>query len=262
MTGIANSSVLPARVLIRAEGQFPIFDDFYLAQLADVLRQKGCEFHWALCAPQGLRGSVDWLLNECHSRYLLMVADDVLIDPLAVERLSQASASLDSTVGTEAWGYVVGNKQDVNNVRGWPDYSQKPIRAVTDYATTYGVYDVTPTSVLVRNHLLDNSFALFNAAAIRKRRVTETQFPYGFQCGGDDTLFGWVLRKAQLPGYFMPMAQAFHLEKPQGAQNFTEPAARAEALLRQAQLLGISLTRAEIEQMFPYTKRYGTLVNP
>lgn len=250
LTSVLQGTVLPKRILIRADGHFPAFANFYLEQLADVARQKGVEFLHATVASAGLRGAVDWLIDECRTKLLWIIADDVMPSINALSHLHCAAEQLWSS--QEPWGYVCGNKQDVNNRRHWPDYTQGFIEAF-DYCPTHGNYIQTGLSV-VRNRFLDNSHALFNVSAIA---VRETTFNYGFQCGGDDTLFGLLIQKTGLSGWFSPYSQAYHLEKE--SQNFNEPTARAEAIYRQAQLLGIELSASDLVGMFPYTKRYGQL---
>lgn len=254
LTSILSGHVLPGRILIRSEGHFPAFGNFYLEQLSDVARQLGVTFVFAVDKSRGLRGAIDWLLEEAQSRYIWVVADDVMPSAHALACLDVAAGILMSHKDIEAsWAWICGNKQDVNNRRGWPDYTQFP-RQAADYCPTHGLYEPQGPAA-VRNFLLDNSHCLFERE--RALSVKETQFGYGFQCGGDDTLFGFCMLKAGFTGWFAPHSLAFHLEKEK--QNFDEPTARAEAILRQAQLLGISITPEQILAMFPYTRRYGNL---
>lgn len=253
LTSVLQGTVLPKRILIRADGHFPAFANFYLEQLADVARQKGVEFLHATVASAGLRGAVDWLMNNCGTKYLWVIADDVLPANSALNALYEGAEQLESR--NEPWGYVCGNKQDVNNRRQWPDYTQGFVEPF-DFCPTHGNY-IQTGPLVVKNRFLDNSHALFSVLPLKAANIKETAFNYGFQCGGDDTLFGLMIQKAGLSGWFSPHSQAYHLEKE--SQNFNEPTARAEAIYRQAQILGIELTRSDLVGMFPYTKRYGQL---
>lgn len=258
VTAILQGSVLPRRILIRSEGHFPAFANFYLEQLADVARQKGVEFVFAVMQSEsGLRGAFDWLLRECNSDYLWVVADDVLPDPDALGYLKSAAERLLSD--KRPWGYICGNKVDVNNRRGWPDFAQTP-EIAKDFCPTYGNYpnkNGTVQPLVVRNLLLDNSHAMFNVRSLREHNIWSRCFSFGFMSGGDDTLFGARVNDPELdlPGYFCPCSKAFHLEKEK--QNFDEPTARAEALLRQMQLLGVPTAEDVVSSMFPYTRKYG-----
>lgn len=257
LTAVAQGSTLPCQVIIRSEGHFPSFAHYYLEQLADVYRQRGVEFIFAVTPSKGLRGAVDWLLSAVKSKHFWMIADDVMPCPTALENLMCSAYILTSNPETRNWGYITGNKQDVNNRRGWPDYSQTENVAV-DYCPTYGNY-ARSSPQIVRNRLLDNSHALFNLDFINgmEHPPRETLFDFGYQSGGDDTLFGLYLQHVGLAGWFCPHSQAFHLEKE--SQNFNEPTARVEAIYRQSQILGIKLTKADLLSMFPYTRKYGSI---
>lgn len=256
LTAILQGLTLPRKILIRSEGHFPAFANFYLEQLSDVARQRGVEFQFAVTPSKGLRYAVDWLLDNCGVNRMWLVADDVLPDVGALTALHEAVQQLESSIHQESrlWGYVCGLKQDVNNRRGWPDYSQPDPVAAHDYCPTYGNYTAT-SPMVVRNRLLDNSHAMFNVREINSRMLMETAFTYGFQSGGDDTLFGLRIINEGLGGWFCPLSRAFHLEKE--AQNFNEPTARAESLLRQLQLLNINNSGA-VNQMFGYCRKYGS----
>lgn len=256
LTAILQGSMLPRRILIRSEGHFPAFSNFYLEQLADVARQKGVEFVLAVMKSEsGLRGAFDWLLRECNSDYLWMVADDVMPSFEALQALRTSADNLNAAK-TE-WGYVCGNKVDVNNRRGWPDYVQQPSVAV-DFCPTYGNYSCKGQPLTVKNLLLDNSHALFNVKKLRDHNLWSLSFSCGFLSGGDDTLFGARIIADGLTGHFCPVSPAFHLEKEKDKQNFDEPTARAESLLRQMQLLGIAKPEV-VTQMFPYCRKYGDM---
>lgn len=257
VTAILQGNVLPRRILIRSEGHFPAFSNFYLEQLSDVARQQGVEFVIAVMQSEsGLRGAVDWLLRECNSDYLWVVADDVLPTTNALSYLRTAAERLQAE--KRPWGYVCGNKVDVNNRRGWPDFAQMP-EIARDFCPTYGNYSHgqgAAQPLVVRNLLLDNSHALFNVKSLREHNLWSRCFSFGFMSGGDDTLFGARVNADGLPGYFCPCSKAFHLEKEKDKQNFDEPTARAESLLRQMQLMGIA-TSDVVSRMFPYTRKYG-----
>jgi len=257
LTAVLQGTRLPKKILIRSEGHFPSFAHFYLEQLADVARQKGIEFVIAVTPSLGLRGAVDWLLNHAGVRLVWMLADDVLPANDALEHLLLAEGMLSEDKSTLNWAYLCGNKQDVNNRRGWPDYSQT-VSEADDFCPTYGNYSRSSPQ-FVRNRLLDNSHCLFNTGRLNAAALCETAFEYGFQSGGDDTLFGFLIQASDLSGWFCPHSQAFHLEKETKDQNFSsEPVARAESILRQTQVLGIEQkVKAGLDQMFAYCRKYG-----
>jgi hypothetical protein len=72
-------------------------------------------------------------------------------------------------------------------------------------------------------------------------------FPDSTNCGGEDALFGLLIKKSGKYGRYCPNARAYHLEK----QNlrFDEFAARGEALLRTCDLLGLDKEAMKREMM-------------
>ena len=73
--------------------------------------------------------------------------------------------------------------------------------------------------------------------AKNEKALRFTQFEDGFNAAGEDALMSLAIHKAGHCGVFLPSARAFHLEKSAGSR-FGETAARAEAVLRSAQLKG------------------------
>lgn len=241
---------LPNQILIRFEGEFPCFDNFYLAQLAELARHKKVDFSLHVAKSQGVRFARDWLMRKTITPYLWMGDDDAIYAPYCLTEFAEAVRELVNNRRPEKWGYVVGNKPDLNNRRGYEDFSTTPIPSETaaNHSSFNQFYEGESRTVLHEH--LDTGNVVLNVHPLIRDGVSFNPFPKSFNSGGEDTLFALQCNQKGHQGYFRTRADAFHLEKPQ--VRFGEFAARKTALLRECELLGIPTHR--IEGMMPWVK--------
>lgn len=239
---VLNGISLPGKIVIRSEGQFPSFSSFYLEQLAEVARIKGVEFQISVFSSQGVRKARQWQLESCSTELLWTGDDDVIFDYTALYQILLALEA----VRKKSWGFIVGNKRDVNNRRGYGDFSQRPVKMVCNGCSTNLFYDKEACKDRFPEcYSLDTGFALLNVGELRKKKVSFDYFAKSYNSGGEDTFFGIQSIKKGLGGFFAPCAQAFHLEKEK--QNFNEFSARAEAIVRSAECAGLADGVTEFE---------------
>lgn len=229
---------LPRSIVVRLEGDFPSFANFYLEQLAELARLKRVEWSLHVCTSGGVRAAREWMLTNCPTTYLWMGDDDVVYDPDCLAQLMEGVESVNKMDGETTLAYVCGSKADVNNRRGYADFS-KGLRfssQVVDDAPTCFIYGGRPKTV--RQLWVDTGNVLLHVANLRTFHITFTPFVTNHNCVGSDSLFGLQCHHAGMKGYFRSRANAHHLEKEK--VGLTEFAARKTILLRECELLGIS----------------------
>jgi hypothetical protein len=238
ISSVLNGLTLPGKILIRSEGEFPAFSNFYLEQLAELARIKGVEFQIVVLKSQGARKGCDWLLNNCTTELLWLVDDDVIFDTLALDHLLAAKHDIEKKVkGT--WSFICGNKRDVNNRRGYGDFSQKELEPPTkDFAHTNLFYKQIRTQMYPECVALDSGHVLFNMNVMKHSGLRFAHFKEDFNSGGYDSFLGILCTKSGYKGYFTHMSVGWHLEKQK--QNFGEFSQRKAYLVRAAEAAGIA----------------------
>lgn len=256
MLAVLLGHVLPGQITIRSEGaDKAALDNFYFNQLLDLARIKGVEVTVTYANSQGIRAARQWLLEQRRSQWLLMLDDDVVVEPDLVANLHFAADQLSEQ--DKPWGFICAAKPDVNNSRGYGDFSNSP-QPVEKFKTTGAanmVFDRRGHSPETLPLLwLDTGCCLLNVHAIHDQ-LTEVAFDMhttNFNAGGEDTVFGLLCAKAGLPGYFVTCSTAWHLEKPK--VNFSEMPARAQAILRTIEQHGMSAK--DLEKFCTYLPRH------
>jgi len=238
LNSVLSGSVLPARIVVRSEGSFPSINNFNLEQLSELARIKGVEFLIAVIKSKGAREGCDWTMNNCHTPFLWLVDDDVVFEHRALEELLKGS---DHAAEIGPWGFVCGNKRDVNNRRGYGDFGQEELDAhvaIKDYCSTNLYYSEEGGQVIVKCMALDTGHVLLNVDTLRFKGLGFAYFKEDFNCGGYDTFFGIRCTHSGFPGYFAHRSKCWHLEKQR--QNFGEFSQRKAYLLRSAEAVGIT----------------------
>jgi hypothetical protein len=228
---------LPSRLLIRLEGEMPSFADFYLEQVAELARAKYVEFTLQVAESGGIRSARDWLVDNCKTRYLWMGDDDVIYDPQCLAELEKSVQETTAKYKTERIGFINGAKVDLNNRRGYSDFSKraKLARELRDGSPTCFRYQ--GPSRTVRCSYMDTGNVLIDCENVRAEKIRFNMFDFNYNSVGSDTLFGLLCTHRKLLGYFRSGAMSYHLEKPSGG--LSEFAARKNILLRECELLGI-----------------------
>ncbi len=251
LSSVLLGSELPCRILLRLEGEFPSFGDFYLEQVSELARVQGVEFVIHVARSQGIRNARDFLLRESRTKLLWMLDDDVIARPECLSAFMEADRLLAQTQGN-GWGYVNGTKPDLNNRRGYKDFSTVPLRG--DQAKenqSYNQFYEGP-GVLVRHSTADTGNLLINVPAVLTQGIGFNTLPASTNAGGEDTMFALQCAQKGLSGWFHTGARSYHLEKPE--TRFGEYAARKQYLLTEAARLG--LPTSSIELMMPWVKAF------
>jgi hypothetical protein len=256
----------PEKILLRMEGEYPAFGNFYLEQLVALARIHNIEVSITTAKSQGIRYARDWLIDNCMSQLLWMGDDDCVYgaDCLAELLVGYAEAesqflSRDIVEGNTPLeersflGYVNGNKADVNNRRGYEDFQlQFKEGAAAQNHDGYNYFFSRPGKTVLCG-TADTGNLLINLCAIRLFGVRFQVFSEAFNSSGDDTLFALMCHKYNCLGFFRTSADAYHLEKPQDVRkNFSEFAARKNMLLRECELL--NLPKDHLVSMLPWLK--------
>lgn len=233
LSSILNATGVPAAIKVRFEGPISAFGDFYLEQIADLARLKGVEFSIHVAQSKGVRAARDWHIANCDTQFLWMLDDDVVYAYDCLAQLLNGQVFLcDNNVA-----YLCGTKADVNNRRGYKDFSieEHPASDVKDNGSYNWLYDKDACAgKYAEIWTADTGNLLIDIQRIRSARICFQLFPDSTNCGGEDTLFALECRKAGYRAFMVPSAQSFHLEKP--VVNFNEFSARAEMILRVAAL--------------------------
>lgn len=258
LTSVLQNRLLPAKIQIRFEGEFPSFGNFYLEQLAALAARFHVEFSVSYGASQGVRKARDWQLKNCRTELLWMGDDDCLYSPNCLDEFMWALDHLKTTfsprddAGNECCvGYVNGSKPDINNRRGYGDFgtASRSTAQLPNGASMNQFYYGDRT--LVRTNTMDTGNVLLSVDYLRKFNIWFDKFGMSYNSGGEDTLMGLHCNHLNAYGFFCPTAVAIHLEKPPSNSNFGEFAARGEMLLRTCELLEIS-TQGLPKEFMPF----------
>lgn len=240
-----------ARILIRMEGEYPGFGNFYMEQLAALARIKGIEFTVTTAESKGIRYARDWLIENCATRMLWMGDDDVVYAPDCLQNLVEAYYNL-SDYEPDVSGkvaYINGNKPDVNNRRGYDDFKLVKVKGTSATDNCGYNYLFSRPGKTVKCHTCDTGNLLLDIESLRAHPKARFQvFKKAFNSSGDDTLFALMCHKEGLHGFFRTDADSYHLEKP--GVRFNEFTARKNMLLRECELLGID--PAKLDSMLPW----------
>lgn len=256
LASVLNAKVLPSRIQIRFEGKLPGFAAFYLEQLADIARFRGVEWTMCVANSEGVRAARDWQLDNCPTEMLWMGDDDAIYDFDCLKELYDGFYELNRKSFDVA--YVCGSKADINNRRGYKDFNVKihrkeDVKPNASFSFFYDKEDCVGRYAPI--FTADTGNILINIPLIRSKQLRFSQFECSTNSGGEDTIFALECGKAGLKAFFVPSAQAIHLEKEQ--VNFNEFAARAEMVLRVCDLRGYSEEQVKHlkEAFMPWTFR-------
>jgi hypothetical protein len=250
LLSILSGPTLPSRILIRSEGPFPSFCDFYLEQLAELSRIKGVIFSFNVTPKLGARKGCDWLMENCNTEMLLMGDDDVIYEQDALASLRTAVAAISRVRGN--WAFIVGNKRDVNNRRGYGDFSQQPLdpNSLEDFSSTNLYYGYASVPIYPQCVALDTGHVLLNLGALRHTGLKFACYGEDYNSGGYDSLMGMRITSAGLKGYFDHRSKSWHLEKEK--QNFNEFSQRKSYLAAAARDLNLDPTL--VDKVFGWVK--------
>lgn len=231
--------VLPGKLVIRSEGQFPLLQDFYVEQLLAGLRSKGVSIEIHLADSKGVRVARDFHLSTCLTKYLWMVDDDVLFMPSALDDLLQAIKA-DTTLV-----YVTGPKPDITNRRGMKQFSSGQVDhgSVDTSGPSPNVnlpWTRRPSTAplkVVPNLFPDTGSILIRVVPVKDRGIKFSPFRSFAGATGEDTLFGLQCADRKLKGAAILHEHAWHLDKP--VSRFGETEARAELIARSAECLAL-----------------------
>ena len=226
LSAVLTAPVIPGKIVLRTEGQFPDFANFYLEQLVDLARLRGAAFTICRSRSKGIRAARDWQLEHCATDYLWMLDDDVLPIFNCLERMLWARPLLSAD-----WLWIAGVKVDVNNRRGYADYHTRPIAPAANQRISQNhFYDLTTAKPYYGPMAdLDTGNVL-----LRMKRVRELKLSFslleddGPNAGGEDALFAHAAVRKGGCGYLVPSAQSIHLEKEK--VTFNDQVARADAV--------------------------------
>jgi hypothetical protein len=238
LSSVLNATVLPGKIQIRFEGELPGFGEFYLEQLAEFARFRGVDFVMQVAKSKGIRAARDWHLDNCDTQYFWMGDDDVVYAYDCLQYLHEGAEVLRKKFSAKLC-YICGSKGDLNNRRGYGNFQMSIHKKedVHDNCAFNWFYDKQDCHGLYPEiYTADTGNMLFNMEVVRQHDLRFSLFEESMNSGGEDTLFALETRHRDLKAFFVPSAQAFHLEKP--VVNFNEFAARAEMVLRVADLRG------------------------
>lgn len=238
-----------SKILIRMEGEYPAFGNFYMEQLAALARIKGIEFAVVTDSTKGIRFARDWLIDNCTTKFLWMGDDDVVYAPDCHANLFAAFEQL--SLKDKNIAYINGNKPDVNNRRGYDDFKLEVV-AGKDAQDNCGYnYLFSRPGKTVRCHTCDTGNLFLNIENLHAKPKARFQvFKKAYNSSGDDTLFALMCQNEGLSGYFRTDADSFHLEKP--GVRFNEFTARKNMLLRECEILKIDPKK--LDSMLPWLK--------
>lgn len=231
LSALLTGSQSPQRIIVQFNDPQGRTDSFVLSQLAHLalLKNVPLDFVFEPAHPHGIRGYRDVLIRRVSSGGLLFVDDDVLLDGSALTNLTVALRSIDEA----DCGWVCGTKLDVNNLRGYADYSREwsdsPVK---------DTHTLSRSLEPVSSWVPDTGFMLLNVPLIIKNGIKFVTNSIHANSGGEDTIFGAQCGSKGLEGYIIPSARAWHLDKAQ--IRFTQDAARTEAVMRTLDSLNIA----------------------
>lgn len=226
-------------VVIRLEGLWK--PNFYREQLIETLKVLGIPVTICYKTSVGSHELREWQLYSPtigDSRYVLFADDDVILDPRALSNLISGCLLKQE----ENFAYIQGTKWDCSNTRGYKDFS---IKAVSyGEATNFNVpvhYDSAFRHDLKPCYWLDTGFALFDRKVVADNDLTFTSLGRNAFTGGEDALFALQCESKGIKRFWVPMAQAIHLEKE--VTRFSDHGYRKEAVLRAAEQLNYPTDR-------------------
>lgn len=233
---IVSNNVLPAEIKLVCDGK-SFFGDFYLEQLADLLKYYGVRFTIENNPGTGEKKASDRCLDGCNTQYVLMLHDDVWCSPKLIEKYAEA-VKLTECLNAAA---IVGSKVDVNNIRNYSDYDLQPHKLpdTSENIETYFIYEIEEWRVYpVKN--LDTGNILFDASIMKENKIRFCNFNDNAEneTAGHEFLLPMNIKSKGCQIFFCPEAFAFHLEKPTGCRHSSLKTSVALAK-REAQIMGL-----------------------
>lgn len=225
LSAVLIGKTLPNEILLRLEGATPGFASYYFEQIADLARISGVGFRVVAAQSEGIRVARDWLLEECRTKALWMLDDDVLPDFECLDVL--LSATTENRLQDDPYyAWTAGVKVDVNNRRGYIDWSLDQQQLDSENPSQNRFYSkVGNYHTVIPLNNLDTGNVLLRVDTIKKSPVRFSSIPIKANSGGEDTIFSVLCKKVGLKGYLAIAAQAVHLEKEK--VRFSEQSARA-----------------------------------
>ena len=251
LSSILNGTTLPSGIVIHYVAGIPNIP-FYLQQLLSLARIRGINTAVSFPEYNGIRFHRDSFIHNSlpGPDMVWLVDDDVCVEPDCLYSLYQ-TARIEQSVNRE-WSYICANKIDVNNRRGYGDFTSKEIQFDgADDSPTYLNYG--PTSKTCRITAADTGCMLTNRNWLKKHGITFVTHEVHYNSGGSDSVFGIRCDKAGVKGILCPAAKCWHLEKPN--VNFNEASNRCESVLRTVESLGLADGTTEFKVM-PWVKPF------
>ena len=244
LASILNAESVPALIRIRMEGKISDLGGFYMEQLIDLARLRGCSVEIISGLSRGVRCARDFIIQTCPTKWLWMLDDDTIVHPRCMDAYLEAVENIPKS---ELVVYFAGSKFDVNNRRQYANFGTDELTPSTidcgpDVSQNL-IYNVDEFfGYVFRTYLLDTGNCLMNTELIKKEQLAFAMFPESVNSGGEDTIFALVCDSRNLPARFVPAARVAHLEKPN--MNFGEFAARKEMVLRAGEIIKLSKDKA------------------
>lgn len=234
LTSIAMQQLLPCKVVIRLEGEIMGLSNFYFEQSVDLLRVMGIDVQIMCSKSSGVRRARTELLKSVAGYpYVWMGDDDCVYDSACLSELIVAKDEAGKHVRDDVQlGWVQGSKPDVNNRRGYKDFSievREGLKANNDEG--YNFFFTGPGKTVLCSSL-DTGNVLFCMSAVCKNEgigesPLEEMFNHTtpeYNSSGEDTLCALYLKSRSLYGVFRTSANCVHMEKQVGG--FDEFSAR------------------------------------
>lgn len=234
--GSLNLSLWVEHVVLRLEGTWK--PNFYREQLIETLKVLGIPVTVCYAHSIGSHALRDWQLYNSivGSRFVLFLDDDVILDCRAIDSIVGTSSKLIRSDSNVKFSYLQGTKWDCSNTRGYKDFS---IQHTTFFgAVNYNVpvyYEEEHKHSTKSCYWLDTGFALFDRKTVAENDLTFVPLLSNAFTGGEDALFALQCESKNVARYWVPTAQAIHLEKE--TLRFSDHGYRKEAVLRAAEQL-------------------------
>lgn len=248
----------PDQILVNFNGPFPAFGKFYLEQLAELARHRGVAFAFAVSPSLGVRAARQETFKTLSGSSCLMWMgdDDVVYVPSCLDQLLTCYESATQTKLFDKV-YVQGSKPDLNNRRAYGDFKSEIFTSQNELAKS-SIHEVSPNRFYSATAFADKAFAtsafdtgnvLLDPFLAASEDVSFDPFPDSAKnVGGEDTLFGAMLRKKGWTGLLAPSAIGYHLESPVSMKPWDVMKERGEMILRSADALG--LDKDELKKSF------------
>lgn len=263
LTSIALQHLLPGEVVIRLEGEIMGLSNFYFEQAVDLLRVMGVRVFISCAQSKGVRAARSELVDAVEGHeYIWMGDDDCVYDANCLSELLVAKDEALKYVRDDTLlGWVQGSKPDVNNRRGYKDFSieiREGQKANNDEG--YNFFFTGPGKTVLCSSL-DTGNVLYLVENIMKRMPSDTHEDYylgrmfnhmdvEYNSSGEDTLCALFLRSRNLFGVFRTSANCVHMEKQVGG--FDEFSARKNYITAAAELNGYDATN--LQSVLPWVK--------